>query len=88
MPIRPEELRRVLLDAGKHLSPTRFGWVAARVATVGIDWSGSSKGQIIEGVAEALNTGAVRSRYTARDFTLEQLVTELRKQEAAPKRIR
>jgi hypothetical protein len=88
VPIRPEELRRVLLDAGKHLSPTRFGYVVSRVATVGIDWGGSSKGQIIKGVAEALDTKAVYGRYRARDFTLEQLVTELRKQEAAPKRRR
>ncbi len=84
--MRHEDLRRALLDAGRHLSPTRFGWVVSRVATAGIDWGGSSKGRMIEGVAEALNTRAVRGRYKATDFTLEQLVAELRKQEAAPKR--
>lgn len=78
------EIRKRLLKAGRHLSPTRFGWVITRVCTPGIDWGGSPKGQAIAEVAAILG-GRIppHRRYQASEFTLEQVEQALRRQSSA-----
>lgn len=61
-----------LFQAGRHLTPTQFGKVVARVMSKGIDWGGYAKGQIIDHVQ---NGFGIYNR-----CSIDALVGELREQ--------
>lgn len=75
-----DDLRKRLLAAGRHLTPTRFGWAVNQALEVrGIDWGGCSKGEIIE-AARAWLTGerGIYGHRAGKTTTVEELEEALR----------
>lgn len=83
-----QEIRKRLLAAGRHLTPTTFGSVVTRIATPGLNWAGCSKGDAIKEAThrfQGRGTGMVVQTVEV-DFTIEELEEALR-QEAQPRKI-
>lgn len=63
-----DDTRALVMKAAKHLSASRMAWAISRIST-GINWTGSTKGDMAEAVANGRLWGHRPRLLTAQEMT-------------------
>ena len=78
-PMNRDDVKREIMRAARHLSPSRMKWVVARHVG-GYDFAGAPKGMVAETVSRELTGGLTGPRVPVDKIHLARIVGDMRRQ--------